>query len=70
MQGKKAKGTTIKWRSIRKEVEIMDGRTEKLVALLNQIGAEIDPSEFEKEEPEEEIIYEWEELSGGNENVR
>ena len=37
--------------------------------LLNQIGAEIEPSEFEKEEPEEEIIYEWEELSGGNENV-
>ena len=48
----------------------MDGRTEKLVALLNQIGAEIAPSEFEKEEPEEEIIHEWEELSGGNENVR
>ena len=47
----------------------MDGRTEKLVALLNQIGAEIEPSEFEKEEPEE-IIHEWEELSGGSENGR
>ena len=43
----------------------MDGRTEKLVALLNQIGAEIEPSE-----PEEEIIHEWEELSGGSENGR
>ena len=32
----------------------MDGRTEKLVALLNQIGAEIEPSEFEKEEDEEQ----------------
>ena len=48
----------------------MDGRTEKLVALLNQIGAAIEPSEFEKEEPEEEIIHEWEELSGGSENGR
>ena len=51
-------------------MEILDGRTEKLVALLNQIGAEIEPSEFEKEEPEEEIIHEWEELSGGSENGR
>ena len=48
----------------------MDGRTEKLVALLNQIGADIEPSEFEKEEPEEEIIHEWEEISGGRENGR
>ena len=47
-----------------------NGWTEKLVALLNQIGAEIEPSEFEKEEPEEEIIHEWEELSGGSENGR
>ena len=48
----------------------MDGRTEKLVALLNQIGAEIEASEFDKEEPEEEIMHEWEELSGGCENGR
>lgn len=43
----------------------MDERTEKLVALLNQIGAEIEiPEEFRNDTPDEEVIYEWDELGG------
>lgn len=39
-----------------------DKSVEKILKLMNELGAEFDiPEEYQKEEPGEEIIYDWEE---------
>lgn len=40
-----------------------DKRVEKVTKLFEVLGAEIDiPEEYMKEKPNEEIIYEWDEV--------
>ena len=43
----------------------MDNRTENIIKLMEKLGADIEiPEEFRKDTPDEEGVYEWDELGG------
>lgn len=43
----------------------MDSRTKKFMKLMEQLGADIEiPEEFRNDTPDEEVVYEWDELGG------
>lgn len=46
-----------------------DERTEKILKLMEELGVDLGiPEDFEFDDPDEEVLYEWDDLEGGGTN--